>query len=384
MAITVKKTLISIDLGNKQVKLESRATGVKVAPSVLLDTRYAPDFYLGGKPENTPSIYRLRLDKEEKSFHFGETINSWGKAYAGHWETSIGFGMKRYTKQIFKELFLFSVARVVKEMNTNHPVLDIVTGLPTGDYKDPKVIDYIRKIAKGFHTIYVDDKPVNFDIASITFYPQYLGSIANNCFQWNGEKYHHLTQNLSKFSGIRYGFMDIGGGTILSDVVEGLNFNLSETKTTSRNGVHRLLGQVAKEASISQVEAELALWHTNEQGRYIIGEKTAAPKDITDIVLRAKKAYTEVVLHEIETQFFQIDLDDRLSSVRLNKIFITGGGAYLIDVDQLIEGIENSYNIPEEFTASGDFIELLNNSTTANVEGYFKLGVAAHLGEFVE
>lgn len=58
MSVDVKKTLVSIDLGNKQVKLESRITGVKVAPSVLLESRHAPKLYLGEQNKIVPSIYR--------------------------------------------------------------------------------------------------------------------------------------------------------------------------------------------------------------------------------------------------------------------------------------------------------------------------------------
>jgi len=381
MSVDVKKTLVSIDLGNKQVKLESRITGVKVAPSVLLESRHAPKLYLGEQNKIVPSIYRLRLDKEEKMYHFGEAMTDWGSSYSGYWEDSMGFGMRRYSKPIFKKLFLFSIARVVKELG-GHPVLDITTGLPTSDFNDEKIIDFLKRMLVGVHKIYVDDKQINFDVASINFYPQYLGSIVDNCYKWDGKDYSSLKQDLSKFNSIRYGFMDIGGGTILMDVVTGLSFNLAEGKITSKNGIHRLLGDIAKKAEVSQTEAEILLRNPNDKGQYILGEGSAMPNDITEIVKSAKDAYTDLIVREIEKNFFQIDLDDERSSLSLNKIFITGGGAYLINLPRLIKGIENSYNIPESFTHSDNFIEILDNSDTSNVQGYFKLGASEGLGEF--
>ena len=385
MGINIKKTFIALDLGNNQVKVKSKKTGLIVMPSALLENKYGPTLYLGGEPDNIPSIYRLRLDKEEKAYYFGETLASWGKSNVNHWERSIGFKLKRYQGKTFQMIALFAIARVVKELETRNPILDLVTGLPSKDFQDEtkEILPTLRKLFKGRHTIYMDDVPISFEIAEVKFYPRYVGTVVDNSYRWTDDHLTELRENFSKFMNIRYGIMDIGGGTILSDIVDGLNFNLSTAKPDSKNGAHRLFNHIIKECSVSSSQVDLMLRNPNEDGKYIINQKGMAPIDLTAKVLEAKTLYTTKVAKEMEKTFFEEDLSAESDGINLDKIFLTGGGTYIIDFEQLKNELQNSYVVPEQFTEQQNFIEILKHPETANVEGYFKLGAVSHLGEFV-
>ena len=197
MGINIKKTLIALDLGNNQVKVKSKKTGLIVMPSALLEKKYGPTLYLGGKPDNIPSLYRERLDKEEKAYYFGETLASWGKSNVNHWERSIGFKLKRYQGKTFQMIALFSIARVVKELDTRNPILDLVTGLPSKDFQDEtkEILPTLRKLFKGRHTIYVDDVLISFEIAEVKFYPQYVGTVVDNSYRWTDHRLTELREN---------------------------------------------------------------------------------------------------------------------------------------------------------------------------------------------
>ncbi|WP_406834707.1 ParM/StbA family protein [Lactococcus lactis] len=385
MGINIKKTLIALDLGNNQVKVKSKKTGLIVMPSALLEKKYGPTLYLGGEPDNIPSLYRLRLDKDEKAYYFGETLASWGKSNVNHWERSIGFKLKRYQGKTFQMIALFSIARVVKELEIRNPILDLVTGLPSKDFQDEtkEILPTLRKLFKGRHTIYVDDVPISFEIAEVKFYPQYVGTVVDNSYRWTDHHLTELKENFSKFMNIRYGIMDIGGGTILSDIVDGLNFNLSTAKPDSKNGAHRLFNHIIKEYSVSSSQVDLMLRNPNEDGKYIINQKGMSPIDLTDKVLEAKALYTTKVAKEMEKTFFEEDLSAESDGINLDKIFLTGGGTYIIDFEQLKNELQNSYVVPDQFTEQQNFIEILKHPETSNVEGYFKLGAVSHLGEFI-
>ncbi|MBK0084379.1 ParM/StbA family protein [Lactococcus sp. S64] len=385
MGINIKKTLIALDLGNNQVKVKSKKTGLIVMPSALLENKYGPTLYLGGEPDNIPSLYRLRLDKEEKAYYFGETLASWGKSNVNHWERSIGFKLKRYQGKTFQMIALFSIARVVKELEIRNPILDLVTGLPSKDFQDEtkEILPTLRKLFKGRHTIYVDDVPISFEIAEVKFYPQYIGTVVDNSYRWTDHHLTELRENFSEFMNIRYGIMDIGGGTILSDIVDGLNFNLSTAKPDSKNGAHRLFNHIIKEYSVSSSQVDLMLRNPNEDGKYIINQKGMSPIDLTDKVLEAKALYTTKVAKEMEKTFFEEDLSAESDGINLDKIFLTGGGTYIIDFEQLKNELQNSYVVPDQFTEQQNFIEILKHPETSNVEGYFKLGAVSHLGEFI-
>lgn len=385
MGINIKKTLIALDLGNNQVKVKSKKTGLIVMPSALLEKKYGPTLYLGGEPDNIPYLYRERLDKEEKAYYFGETLASWGKSNVNHWERSIGFKLKRYQGKTFQMIALFSIARVVKELEIRNPILDLVTGLPSKDFQDEtkEILPTLRKLFKGRHTIYVDDVPISFEIAEVKFYPQYVGTVVDNSYRWTDHRLTELKENFSKFMNIRYGIMDIGGGTILSDIVDGLNFNLSTAKPDSKNGAHRLFNHIIKEYSVNSSQVDLMLRNPNEDGKYIINQKGMSPIDLTDKVLEAKALYTTKVAKEMEKTFFEEDLSAESDGINLDKIFLTGGGTYIIDFEQLKNELQNSYVVPDQFTEQQNFIEILKHPETSNVEGYFKLGAVSHLGEFI-
>ena len=384
MEIKIKKTLVALDLGNNQVKIRTKKTGLIVMPSALLEQKYGPTLYLGGEPDNVPSLYRLRLDKEEKSYYFGETLASWGKSNVNHWERSIGFKIRRYQGKTFQKIALFALARVVKELETRNPIIDLVTGLPSKDYQDEtkQILPALRKLFKGRHTIYVDDEPISFEIAEVKFYPQYVGTVVDNSYVWKDSSMTELNENFSKFANLRYGIMDIGGGTILSDIVDGLNFNLSTAKPDSKNGAHRLFNHIIKEFSVSSSQVDMMLRNPNKDGKYILNEKGMAPVDLTEKILEAKTLYTTKVAKEMEKTFFEEDLSAESDGINLDKIFLTGGGTHIIDFEQLKEELQNSYVVPEQFTEQQNFIEVLKHPETSNVEGYFKLGAVSRLGEF--
>lgn len=385
MDINIKKTLIALDLGNNQVKVKSKKTGLIVMPSALLEKSHAPTFYLGGEPKNIPSLYRLRLDKEEKAYYFGETLAEWGKSNVNHWERSIGFKLKRYQGETFQMIALFAIARVVKELETRNPIIDLVTGLPSKDFQDEtkEILPTLRKILKGSHTIYVDDVPVTFEIARVDFYPQYVGTVVDNSYKWADDTCAELKDDFSKFENIRYGIMDIGGGTILADIVDGLNFNLSTAKPDSQNGAHRLFNHIIKGFSVSQSQVDMMLRKPNDSGKYVINQTGVAPLDLTEKVLEAKSLYTKKVAKEMEKTFFEEDLSAESDGINLDKIFLTGGGTHIIDFEQLKHELENSYVVPEKFKEQRNFIEILAHPETSNVEGYFKLGAISNLGEFI-
>lgn len=337
--------LYALDLGNKQTKLKSEKME-KVLPSYFVETS------LYG---NRDFFASLKAKKDSKDF---ESINDQGYTYA--WGTELGvesigqvtdtsgFGLSRYTSREFQLLVDFALAELAYEEGTNNTVyVDVVTGLPSGDFKSTQILQAVAKAIKGVHAVSVNGTKINVCVEKLFIVPQPLGTIYNIIANEKGVIVD------SQYLNANVGVVDIGGGTVLIDALKSMNL-VDDNRDQLQTGAYSLYKSITTELSSSDIiltEYELervirlnsGLWSPNGN----------AEIDLNPAIQNQSKAYTRRLTSSIKTTYKGFG--------RMQKILLTGGTANLLDLDELKVELRGLAHIVED-------------SELANVRGFFKYG----------
>lgn len=347
--------IFSLDLGNLQTKIKS-SKAEKVLPSRFLDYDDLGD--------QSTSLFDSKLQLNKYTTNFDSMFSyAWGedlyKANSkGDFIDTIQFE-ERYGTHEFKLLASFAIAELAKDFQeAKNGILEvtIVTGVPTNDFNESSVKE-IMKVLNGDHNITVNEVSLNVRVKEVKVLPQPVGTVYNEMLDKEGylKEESYLDEQIT--------IVDIGGGTILIDTL--INMNLSDTgRAQKEKGAHKIYENIANNCTkdnmhgITNSNIEQIL-RTSEDDKYYYSPNKNERHDITKHVKKAKIKYTRDLINTINTTL--------KGTSQIDTFLFTGGGANLINKEE----IQNAYK-------HAIFVE---NSEVANVNGFYKYGMASLLEE---
>lgn len=339
--------LFALDLGNIQTKIKS-SRGEKVLPSKFVEYED-----LGNQSTSISgstlkiSEYKVAFD-EDFSYAWGEDV---AKAKVKRFIDTIGFE-NRYSTNEFKLLANFAIGELAKdfpEIKENIFHVNIVTGVPTDEFNE-KAVKSIMSVLNGDHNITIDNIPMVIRVNEVKVLPQPVGTVYNELLDLEGyiknEEYENETVSV----------IDCGGGTILIDTLN--NMNLAETgRTQEEEGAHSLYDSIIKDCSKEQIylnknDIEKILREQNKE--YFFQPNKNESYDITNTVNKAIKKYTRNLLNIVSSTL--------KGTSHIDTMIFTGGGANIINKDEVLNRFERAI--------------FIKDSETANVNGFYKFGIA--------
>lgn len=349
--------ILSLDLGNLQTKIKS-SKAEKVLPSRFLDYDDLGDA--------STSIFENKYDVNQYEAKFDDLFTyAWGvdlyKLHSkGNYIETINFE-DRYSTNEFKLLSTFAIGELAKDFpEAKKGILDavVVTGVPTDDFNKESVKSIMR-VLKGDHNVTINGESLNVRVSEVKVLPQPIGTVYNEILDTKGyvkdEKEDLLEEQITT--------IDIGGGTILIDTL--LNMNLSnEGRLQQETGAHKIYNSITQSAikdgihGISNSTVEKIL-RSPEDGKYYYKPSKNESFDITRIVEKAKVKYTRELINTINSTL--------KGTSKIDTLLFTGGGANLINHDDITKSFKHAI--------------FVDNSEVANVNGYYKFGLATLLEE---
>jgi len=347
--------IFSLDLGNLQTKVKSSKTK-KVLPSRFLDYDDLGD--------QSTSLFDSKLKVNKYETNFDSMFEyAWGedlyKANSkGNFIDTIQFE-ERYSTHEFKLLASFAIGELAKDFKeAKEGILEvtIVTGVPTNDFNEDSVKGIMR-VLKGDHNITVNDDSLNIRVKEVKVLPQPVGTVYNEMLDKNGylEAENYLDEQIT--------IVDIGGGTVLIDTL--INMNLSDTgRAQKETGAYKIFEAIANKCTkdnlsgITNSNIENIL-RNSEDDKYYYKPNKNESYDISKHVRKSKIKYTRDLINIVNTTL--------KGTSKIDTFLFTGGGANLINKEE----IQNAYK-------HAIFVE---NSEVANVNGFYKYGVASLLEE---
>ena len=357
-----EKVIFGIDLGNKQTKLYD-GTNTYVMPSSLVPaSKIDGGFSIGKSTDRTKFETKIKKGGE---WYWGKGILSFGKDKL---TDSLMHDTKRYSSRPYQNLCEISLAQLA----TNYPeakdgvltVDYVVAGLPSDDYyADGDVnVETVKKNFIGKHLVIVDGDALTIDVKECLVAPQSQGTIMD--IMWDGFNFDNPTENqLSEEQAVLFepdskiGVVDIGGGTILLDTLEGRT-RASDNHKQYTNGADTLHESIANavgskfnfSGDVNRVEK--ALREGLESGEFVYQRSKLNVYDITDIVVKETNEWTYDIVDKINRTFSNLgDMD---------LLIVTGGGSNLINKEILEDEFKDSVHV---LFADG--------SEIANVKGFY-------------
>ena len=346
--------LFALDLGNKQTKLYSSKTKPegKVLPSYFL--------YNDALGNQDTSIFDKQLDLHTYKTAFDDEEYAWGAdLYKTHAEDNfmdtIAFS-KRYEQHEFKLLANFALAELASDYNKDILKVTVVTGVPSDDFNEASV-KTIMKVLMGDHAVTRNDKDYIIRVEEVHVIPQSVGTVYSELIDNDGimveEKVSYLQEEIV--------VCDIGGGTVLIDVLKNMNLY---SQTQFPTGIHEFYERVVTKAKenpafnkLTAYDVERILRDYNASTGYFYKPNKNEVFEITEIVQSVKNKYTRETLNKIN-RILKSDLT-------IDTLLFTGGGANLIDRNI----IKNKY----------ERAIFVDNSEVANVIGFYNYGKAIEL-----
>ncbi|GGJ77620.1 ParM/StbA family protein [Virgibacillus salexigens] len=347
--------IFSLDLGNLQTKIKS-SKAEKVLPSRFIDYDDLGD--------QSTSLFDSKLNINQYTTNFDSMFSyAWGedlyKAHSkGDFIDTIQFE-ERYSTHEFKLLASFAIAELAKDFQeAKDGILEvtIVTGVPTNDFNESSVKE-IMKVLNGDHNITVNEDSLNVRVKEVKVLPQPVGTVYNEMLDKEGylQEEGYLDEQITT--------VDIGGGTILIDTL--INMNLSDTgRAQKETGAYKIYESIANSCTkanmhgITNSNIEQILRSSIDDQYYYKPNKNES-YEITKHVKKAKIKYTRELINTINTTL--------KGTSQIDTFLFTGGGANLINKEE----IQNAYK-------HAIFVE---NSEVANVNGFYKYGLASLLEE---
>lgn len=347
--------IFSLDLGNLQTKLKSSKTE-KVLPSKFLDYDDLGD--------QRTSLFNSKLKINKYAASFDSMFEyAWGEDLyeanrKGSFRETINFE-DRYNQEDFKLLATFAIGELAKDFEeAKKSILEvvIVTGVPTNDFNESSVKD-IMNVLKGDHNVTINEESLNIRVKEVKVLPQPVGTIYNEMLDIEGylQQEDYLEEQVT--------IVDIGGGTILIDTL--INMNLSDTgRMQKESGAYKMHEMIANSCikeniqGVTSSNVEKILRQSNGDKYYYKPNKNES-YDISKHVKKAKIKYTRELINTINTTL--------KSTSKIDSFLFTGGGANLISHEEVLNAYKHAI-----------FVE---NSEVANVNGFYKYGIASQLEE---
>ena len=347
--------IFSLDLGNLQTKIKSNKTE-KVLPSRFIDYDDLGD--------QSTSLYNSKLNINKYATNFDTLFSyAWGEdLYQAHSKgdfiDTIQFE-DRYDTNEFRLLASFAIGELAKDFEeAKNGILEviIVTGVPTNDFNESSVKSII-KVLNGDHNVTIDEESLNIRVKEVKVLPQPIGTVYNEMLDKEGflQKENYLEEQVT--------IVDIGGGTILIDTL--VNMNLADTgRTQKESGAYKIYETIVNNCSKDRIPSITTnnierILRDNNDNKYYYKPNKNESYDITKHVEKAKIKYTREVVNIINTTL--------KGTSKIDTLLFTGGGANLIDQKQILNTFKHAI--------------FVKNSEVANVEGFYKYGLASLLEE---
>lgn len=351
--------IFSLDLGNMQTKIKSSKTE-KVLPSRFIDYDDLGD--------QSTSLYGSKADVNKYEVSFDNLFcYAWGtdlyKVHHRNFIDTIKFE-GRYNTNEFRLLASFAIGELAKDFEEAKDGLievKIVTGVPTNDFNKASVKSIID-VLKADHNITINGERLNIRVNEVLVLPQPVGTVYNEMLDGEGYLKNETLQDE------HITVVDCGGGTLLIDTLT--NMNLSDSGRIQQDfGAFRIYENIVnlciKEQilGISSLKVEEILRNNtnNEDGYYYKPNKNESI-NITKIVEKAKIKYTRELLNIINSTL--------KGTSTIDTLLFTGGGANLIDREQVLNSFKHAI--------------FIDNSEYANANGFYKYGLATNLEEVGE
>ena len=341
--------LFAIDLGNRQVKMKSSRK-----------TKVYPAYFIEASKFGDRATMQMRKGRKKTSDYTSSRDDLftyvWGKELdvdIAKPVDSIGF-TDRYESREFKLLVDFALGELAKDFpEAKESMLEVavVTGVPTADYMQDRLLEQISKTIKGDHSVTIDGVPLNVRVRSVSLLPQPMGTIVGAMVDDEGE----LIED-NPIENAVVGIADIGGGTLLVDMLRKMNMDMDK-RLQSASGAYTLYESIVRELAkngrvITVYEVEQVLRNAKSDSYYWSpdGKETL---DISQIVMKERILFTREIASMIKSVFKEFD--------RISAVLVTGGAANLL--------------VKSEFSASVPKSLYIDDSEKANVNGFYKYGL---------
>lgn len=345
-----KKPIFAIDLGLKQTKMRSEKT-----------KKSFPSFF----------TYFEDLGTERMKFNDGKKISKYISNVEQDTEYAWGEDLRlvsddvtvidtldfsnRYRTDEFRLLANFAMAELAKDFEeAKHNILDVVvvTGVPSNDYNEENIKD-IMKAFKRDHTVQIDGQRYVVRCDEVHVMEQLIGTVYNEMLNDSGEIINE------SFFDDTVTVVDIGGGTVLVDTLRGLKIQPERSAQRDR-GAYFLYDKILTKVyeknikGLTQPELELILRNPSKDGDYLFKPNKNESVNITDIVNTQVKRYTRDIKSFVKTTVKRTN--------DIDTFIFTGGGSNLINKKE----IQNTF----------EYVTFAQDSEYANVNGYYKYGIA--------
>lgn len=346
--------LFILDLGNRQTKLITDQVE-EVLPSYFIDAENFGDRTLMNFAKAQTDTNDYTSSKDGLKYVWGTEIDL---DYTDFITDTLAFGLQRYEALDYKLLVDFSLARLAKGYpDAKKGTLDVsvVTGVPTKDHTNSKILDAVTAAIKGDHTVTVDGEKVNVRVHDVYILPQSLGTVINEVTNDDGEVIESaiLETNVAVVDG--------GGGTLLVDILNKMNVDTKKRKQSSHGAyvlyediVNRIFAEYGHNVSEYEVERIVRM---GNKDTYTLSLDGIDDINVTEQVMKAREAYTRNIIKEVKSAL--------KTTERISQILVTGGTANLL--------------IKNEFTKAFPNAKFVENSEFANARGFYKFAKAEGL-----
>lgn len=346
--------LFAVDLGNRQVKMKSEK-GIKVFPSYYVEASEYGNRDILKFAKEKPNTSDYTSVRDEFTYVWGEGLEVKGKLVTD----TIGFD-GRYNTLYYKLLVDFALAEMARDYSDEiDGIIDVtvVTGVPTDDFNKEEVLTQISKAFKGDHSVTIDGVSITVRVKDVYALPQPVGTVIN--YLVDGEGNIGDTPLSNSYVGV----VDVGGGTVIIDALDSMNLD-STAHAQMEEGAFTLYSNIRNELikeghRINEYDIEALVRSGNDLEKYLWSPNGITTLDFTNIIMRERKKYTRKIASVVNSTYKAYD--------HMFSVIVTGGAANLL--------------IKDEFTAAVRIAEFSANSEVANVNGFYKFGLAEGLIE---
>lgn len=326
-------TIIGLDHGNGWVK------AVTSNNSIVLPSAIARKEALGeGFTTQETKVREYESTSEKGSVYlWGSDINKASKLLPTYGSQD------RYIQSLYKLLCEFAIAEVLK--GDSFEDVWIVTGVPTEE-KGTVVEDQIKKVLLGGHIVKVDGVEKMIKVTNVIILPQPVGTIMNLYLDQEG----FVLDDSYETSSV--GIIDIGTGTTDLDHINELRRQEDDSLSITIGMIDvykKIAAYIKKQKPSVNVTAQDVEEQFNQDDYEISSRSHVSIKEIKERTLRET---AQDIKSAITQQWKTWD--------RFDEIVITGGGASTLG--KILKELIND-------------ARTVNNSQTANAEGFYKYGV---------
>lgn len=326
----------AIDFGNGYVKAKSDK-GEYVFSSKLAYADELGDSSLSNEFNDDLNVSTFQR-KDEPLYVYGADIES---AIKPESLITTNSNNNRYALTSFKRLVDFALAELASYEEETNINVRLVTGMPSNELKMSEKYEVFSEYLQGNHLITRNGVDYVINVAEVRVIEQPLGTLLN--IYLNDELQVHQT-----FKNGLVVVIDFGSGTTIVDIFNNMKRTGGRTLNSGMIDFHKSIAQalsVKQSIDINPIYIEEGIRNKTYLAKF--GNQSVSFKELFD---NQVSKVIESIIQIYENEIGQESL--------VNDFIVTGGGAQIIG-DQLTK-LKPNFNI-------------VDNSQTSTVDGYFKL-----------